>query len=457
MAGAAPHIVIVVVNLPAERDRRVIRQCQSLESAGYRVTVICPQGTTRAEVLPGTRATAVRTFPQPFAGRGVLTFAAEFAWALTAVTGRLLALILRDRVDAVQACNPPDVFWLVGLLMRAVGRPFVFDHHDLSPELYECKTDRPRPAVLRVLRLFEKLSWRCASAVIATNESYRELAIGRGGCDPDRVVVVRNGPSLAEVGAPHGSPPGLSPGLSPGTSTVPAPRLRGKVGPADLPGPVPDERPLDDWQTIVYLGLINPQDRVDTAVLAAERLARIRGRRDWRLVVAGDGECLPELRRLTAERGINHVVRFTGWLDAEAVDALLRSATIALQPDPRTRMAELSTMAKTVEYVARGLPVVAVDMLETRRTADRAASYVPTGSPEELARALDRLLDDGRARRVMREAGRRRFTEHLAWDHQARSYLGLWARLLDRAPTGHRRDARDNRDARNARETGDTR
>lgn len=402
MADAAPHIVIVVVNLPAERDRRVIRQCQSLESAGYRVTVICPRGTPRLSVLPGTRATRVRAFPQPFAGAGVLTFAAEFAWALAAVTARLLGLMLRDRVDAVQACNPPDVFWLVGLLMRAVGRPFVFDHHDLSPELYECKSDRPRPVVLRVLRLFEKLSWRCASAVISTNESYRELAISRGGCAPDRVVVVRNGPSLAEVAAPVGIP------------ALPAPRT--------------------GQRTIVYLGVINPQDRVDTAVLAAERLIRIRGPRDWRMVVAGDGECLPELRRLTTERGIDHVVRFTGWLDAEAVDALLRSATIAIQPDPRTRMAELSTMAKTVEYVARGLPVVAVDMLETRRTADRAASYVPTGSPEELARALDRLLDDARARRAMREVGRRRFTEQLAWDHQARSYLGLWERLLRRAP-----------------------
>lgn len=399
MADAAPHIVIVVVNLPADRDRRVIRQCQSLEKAGYRVTVICPRGERRVSVLPGTTATVVRTFPQPFAGSGVLSFAVEFAWALIAVTTRLLGLMLSERVDAIQACNPPDVFWVLGLLMRALGRPFVFDHHDLSPELYECKTSRPRPIVLRILLLFEKLSWRCASAVIATNESYRELAIRRGGCDPQRVVVVRNAPTLAEVGAAGG---------------VPTPRAR-----------QPDEP-----QTIVYLGVINPQDRVDTAVLAAERLARIRPRQDWQMVVAGDGESLPELRRLAVEQGVDHLVRFTGWLDAKAVDDLLCSATIAIQPDPRTRMAELSTMAKTVEYVARGLPVVAVDMLETRRTADQAASYVPTGSPDELAHALNRLLDDARARRTMREVGRRRFTELLAWDHQARSYLDLWARLL---------------------------
>ncbi|MDG4828831.1 glycosyltransferase family 4 protein [Solwaraspora sp. WMMD1047] len=417
MPDRPPHVVIVVVNLPAERDRRVIRQCRALEEAGYRVTVICPRGSGDPGVLPGTERTAVRPFRQPFAGSGVLSFAAEFAWALVAVTGRLLALMLRTRVDAVQTCNPPDVFWIVGLLLRAAGRPFVFDHHDLSPELYECKTDRPRRGVLRLLRIFEKLSWRCASAVIATNQSYRDLAISRGGCDPDRVVVVRNGPTLAEVGGP----PGTSP---PAARQNPAPRQN------------PAHRPASAWrgstppQTIVYLGVINEQDRVDLAVLAAERLVELRGDADWRLVVAGDGECLPPLRRLTEDRGLTDVVRFTGWLEPDQVNSLLHSASIALQPDPPTRMAELSTMAKTVEYLGRGLPVVAVDLLETRRTAGAAASYVPTGSPDELAAELDRLLDDPDRRAGMRDIARRRFADQLAWDHQARSYIDLWNRLI---------------------------
>nr|MDT0658337.1 glycosyltransferase family 4 protein [Micromonospora sp. DSM 115978] len=408
MPDRPPHVVIVVVNLPAERDRRVIRQCRALEEAGYRVTVICPRGPGPAPTrLPGTAGTEVRSFTQPFAGSGVLTFAAEFTWALSAVTGRLLPLMLRTRVDAVQACNPPDVFWTLAPLLRAAGRPFVFDHHDLSPELYECKTGRPRRVILGLLKLFEKLSLRCASAVVATNESYRDLAINRGGCDPDRVVVVRNGPTMAEVGGTH-----------------PAPRQSSGPGQRPRPGPAP--------QTIVYLGVINEQDRVDAAVLAAERLVALRGPDDWRLVVAGDGECLPGLRRLAEERDLTRVVRFTGWLEADEVDTLLRSASIAIQPDPPTRMADLSTMAKTVEYLGRGLPVVAVDLLETRRTAGGAASYVPTGSPDELAAALDKLLGDPGARAGMRDIARRRFTEQLAWDHQARSYVGLWDRLLRR-------------------------
>ncbi|GAB3962670.1 glycosyltransferase family 4 protein [Plantactinospora veratri] len=290
--------------------------------------------------------------------------------------------------------QPPDVFWVVGLLMRALGRPFVFDHHDLSPELYECKAGEPRPSVLWMLRLFERLSWRTATAVVATNESFKELAIGRGGCPPDKVVVVRNGPALAEVR--HGD----------------------------------DQPPEDARQKVVYVGVINPQDNVEATVLAAERLAGLRGTDDWELVVAGDGESMPELRRLATERGVDDVVRFTGWLEADEVDALLCSASIAIQPDRPSRMAEMYTMAKTVEYVARGVPVVAVDLLETRRTAEAAASYVQTGSPDEFAKVIDQLLSDGSARAAMSATGRQRFVDELAWDHQVKSYIRLWDRLL---------------------------
>ncbi|MDG4789577.1 glycosyltransferase family 4 protein [Micromonospora sp. WMMD1102] len=397
-----------MVNLPAERDRRVIRECQALEAAGYRASVICPRGPRPLRVLPGTTGTRIHSFPQPLAGKGVLSFAAEFAWALVAVAARLLGLMLRTRVDAVQACNPPDVFWLVGLLMRALGRPFVFDHHDLSPELYECKAGQPRPAVLWMLRLFERLSWRTATAVVATNESFRELAMGRGGCPPEKVVVVRNGPALAEVRRGHGTP--------------------------DEAGRRQPTPPAEPRQKVVYVGVINPQDNVEATVLAAERLAGLRGTGDWELVVAGDGESMPELRRLATERGVDDVVRFTGWLEAEEVDALLCSASIAIQPDRPSRMAEMYTMAKTVEYVARGVPVVAVDLLETRRTAEAAASYVEHGSPDEFAKAIDQLLSDERTRAVMGAIGRQRFVDELAWDHQVKSYIRLWDRLLRPSP-----------------------
>jgi glycosyltransferase involved in cell wall biosynthesis len=397
-------VVIVVVNLPVERDRRVIRECQALEAAGYRVTVICPRGEQELRTVPGTEA-AIRSFRQPMAGNGVASFFAEFSWSLTAVTWQLLRLLVTDRVAAVQVCNPPDIFWPLALLLRATGRRWVFDHHDLCPELYECKTERPRPAIVAVLRFFERLSMRCATAVISTNESYREVALRRGGCPPEKVTVVRNGPRHDEVGR-----------SGPGTDSSDTPR----------PG----------VKRIVYLGVINEQDRVDLAVLAAEELAALRGRAGWELVVAGDGERLADLRQLVEERGLGDLVRFTGWLGADRVDALLAGATIGIQPDPYTDMANLSTMAKTVEYLARGVPVVAADLLETRRSAADAGSYVRDATPEEFAAALDHLLDDEESLAAMRKSALGRFETMLAWEHQAQAYIGLWRRLVPMATAG---------------------
>jgi glycosyltransferase involved in cell wall biosynthesis len=263
--------------------------------------------------------------------------------------------------------------------------------------------------------------------VVATNESFRELAMNRGGCHPDKVVVVRNGPALAEV---HRDQAGRAETTADATDRGAAAEPR-KPGSGDAPGSG------DPRQKVVYVGVINPQDNVETAVLAAERLVGLRGTDDWELVVAGDGESVSELRRLAVQRGIEDVVRFTGWLEADEVDELLCSASIAIQPDGPSRMAEMYTMAKTVEYVARGVPVVAVDLLETRRTADSAASYVLTGSPDEFAKAIDQLLSDERARSAMSVTGRQRFIDELAWDHQVKSYIRLWDRLLRPSPNGY--------------------
>ena len=400
------HVVIAVTNLPVERDRRVIRECLALEAAGYRVTVICPRGRVRHATVPGTRDARIRSYRMIEASGGMASFAVEFGWSFLCVAWHLTWAVLRDHAVAAQACNPPDVFWPLALVMRALGRPWVFDHHDLSPEVYAARGGEPNRLVTKVLLRFEKLSQRCASAVVSTNESYRDLAIGRGGCDPARVVVVRNGPACTEV------------------------------DPAVGRGPEPDEH------TIVYLGVLGPQDGVENAILAAERLVELRGRLGWRMVIAGDGECLAALRSLAGERALDDVVRFTGWLEVEAIDRLLRTASVGLQPDPRTPLAEVSTMAKTIEYLARGLPVVALDMRETRRSAGDAAVYVPSGGPEELAAALHRLLDDPLARASMREAALARFRSTLAWEHQAANYVHLWDGLLSARREGCGREVR---------------
>jgi glycosyltransferase involved in cell wall biosynthesis len=391
------HITILVANLPAERDRRVIRECLTLERAGYTVSVIAPLGTPGLRTLPGSRDTRLKPYPVPVQGSGVLTYAFEFAWSFAWIAARLFGEILRGRAHAVQVCNPPDVYWPLALLLRALGRPWVFDHHDLCPEIYATRrAGQPNRLVFAALELLEWLTLRTASAVIVTNESFRANALRRG--VPDRrVTVVRNGPAVAEIS----------------TSSTPADA---------------------ETQRVVYLGVLGPQDNVETAVLAAGHLVRRRGRTGWRMTIAGDGEMMPPLAKLVADQGLADVVEFSGWLDGRAVDKLLHDATVAIQPDAPTRMNQLSTMAKTVEYLGRGVPVVAADLIETRRSAGDAARYVPNGTAAEFAAALDELLDDSRARQEMRAAGMARFAERLSWETQAEAYLGVWRRLLGPEP-----------------------
>jgi glycosyltransferase involved in cell wall biosynthesis len=389
------HVTILIANLPAEKDRRVIRQCLSLEQAGFEVTVIAPRGDRSLTTLPGSRGTRLRPYPVPVYGSGILSFAFEFTWSFLCIAVRLIGEVLAGRAHAVQVCNPPDVYWPLALLMRALGRPWVFDHHDLCPEVYATRSGgNPRRIVYRMLEMLEWLTMRTASAVVSTNESFRDIALRRG-VKADRLSVVRNGPASHEI----------------------------------VPGAAPA---ADGLQRVVYLGVLGPQDNVRGAVLAADELTRLRGRQGWRLVIAGDGEELLNLKQLVIEHELSDVVEFTGWLGPQGVDQLLRQATCAIQPDLATRMNQLSTMAKTVEYLGRGVPVVAVDLLETRRTAGEAAVYVPAGDPAEFAKALDELLNDDAARAQMTRIGLERFTGQLSWDHQSVPYIRLWQRLLAR-------------------------
>jgi glycosyltransferase involved in cell wall biosynthesis len=395
-AAARTHITILIANLPAERDRRVIRQCLSLEAAGFAVTVIAPRGERGLKVLPGSRDTRLRPYPVKVYGSGIVSFAVEFGWSFLCIAVRLMAEVLAGRAHAVQVCNPPDVYFPLALLMRALGRPWVFDHHDLCPEVYATRSGgNPNRLVYKTLEMLEWLTMRTASWVTSTNQSYRDIALRRG-VRHDRVTVVRNGPSANEIRPPQ------------------------------------DSSTQDDLQRLVYLGVLGPQDNVRGAVLAADELARLRGRSGWRLIIAGDGEELVNLKALVAQRQLSDVVEFTGWLGPQGVDQLLRQATCAIQPDLSTRMNQLSTMAKTVEYLGRGVPVVAVDLLETRRTAEDAALYVPTGDPAEFAKALDELLGDESLRAQMSKVGLARFNDMLSWEHQAVPYLQVWQQLLAR-------------------------
>jgi glycosyltransferase involved in cell wall biosynthesis len=391
------RVLVIVQNLPVPRDRRVWLECRSLQAEGYEVSVICPQGgDTRSrasyEVLEGVHIFRYRPPPTT---RGTLSFFYEFAycWLRTA----LLSVRVARRVgfDVMQACNPPDTYWLLALLWRPWGKRFVFDQHDLCPETYESRFGR-RGALHRMLLRFERWTYRLSHHVISTNESYRAVALTRGKLPADHVTIVRTGPDpeLMQRGSPD-------PSCHHGRDHL-----------------------------AVYLGVMGPQDGVDLAIRAAHHLITVRGRTDITFALMGRGDSYDDMRALVDELGITDYVVMPGFTPDERVFAYLSSADVGLCPDPLNPLNDVSTMNKTMEYMAFGLPVVAFDLVETRFSALDAAVYATPNDVAEFGDLVAELIDDPVRSATMGAAGRRRVEEVLAWRHQAPTYVSVYDRLF---------------------------
>ncbi|WP_205745588.1 glycosyltransferase [Egibacter rhizosphaerae] len=384
----SPHVLIVVENLPVPLDRRVWLEAQALVEEGYRVSVICPKGPgdPAFEQLHGVHLYKYRPFPQT---RGALSFILEFAYCWLA-TARLTAKVAkRQRIDVFQACNPPDTFFALAALLKPFGTRFVYDQHDLCPEVYMTKFGDEGGLLLRGLFLLERLTYATADHVIATNESYRRVALERGRLSPDQVTVVRNGPDLSRL-----------------YRVAPQPEL--KEGRAHL---------------AVYLGIMGPQDGVDMVIRAAAAMRDEFDRHDVQFALLGFGDSLEDLQRLAEDLGVTDRVTFTGRADDEMIRAYLSTADVGLSPDPPTPFNDASTMNKTMEYMAFGLPVVAFDLTETRVSAGDAAIYVSDGDPMSFGRAVLTLLDDPEEGVRRGAMGEGRVSEQLAWSHQRDNYL----------------------------------
>lgn len=389
------HVLILLENLPLERDMRVRRECQALIEAGYSVSVICPRGeeADKAEPVPGVR---VHAYPPPPSGSTALTFLWEFVYSWLAAAVLTAKLSIAEPFDVLQACNPPDTYFALALPAKLAGKSFVFDHHDLSPELYAARFGR-RDIIWSALRLLERATFLTADHVIATNETFRRVAVTRGAKHDDAVTVVRNGPLLDEV-RPRAGQPEL------------------KMGRAFL---------------CCWVGVMgNVDDGIDVALEAVRHVVRVMGRDDCHFSFIGDGDALGDMQTLTNELGLDEFVTFTGWLSRDAVFAYLSTADLALQPDPKSERTDASTASKTMEYMAFGLPVVAFDVDETKRSAGDAALYAHGNDPVELAELIVGLLDDPGRRTAMGAIGRRRVESELAWDHQKTKYIGIFERLL---------------------------
>jgi glycosyltransferase involved in cell wall biosynthesis len=398
------RILIIVQNLPVPFDRRVWLECQALTGAGYDVSVVCPKGKDDPsyEVVD-----TVRLFKyEPYApGGSKLSFVMEYAYSFLATAWQVLKARRRGRFAAMQACNPPDIFWPIALGLRAADRTkFVFDHHDLSPELFQSRFPDGPGLPYRGLLALERRTHRTADHVISTNDSYRDIAIRRSGKMPQDVTVVRTGPDPDKL----------------------------KRGPED-----PEQRRGRRFLA-AYIGVMGPQDGVDIVVRAADIVVHEMGREDIAFTLIGKGDCFDELVALRDELKLNGHVEFTGRAPDDLVKKVMSSADIGLSPDPKNPLNDVSTMNKTMEYMSFELPVVAFDLHETRVSAADAAVYVtPTGTPEQdvrdYAKAIVDLIDDADSRPRMAKLGRVRVEEKLAWPNSARAYLGVYQRVIGSA------------------------
>lgn len=390
------RVLIIVQNLPVPFDRRVWLECQALTMAGYRVAVVCPKGKgdPAYQVIDGVELYKYRPYAP---GGSKVSFIAEYAYSFLATAWAALKARRSGRFAVIQACNPPDIFWPLALAFRALeGTRFVFDHHDLCPELFQSRFPRVPKLPYKGLLALERRTHRAADHVIATNDSYREIAMTRSGKRADDVTVVRTGPDLR--------------------------RLR--------PGEADPELRRGRRFLVAYIGVMGPQDGVDIVVRAAGIVVNQLGRDDIAFTLIGSGDCFDDLVALRDELGLAGHVEFTGRAPDELVVRIMSTADAGLSPDPKNPLNDVSTMNKTMEYMAFGLPVVAFDLRETRVSAGDAAVYVQPNDERQYAEAIVALLDDGPRRALMGKLARERVEQELAWSHQESAYLGVYKRVL---------------------------
>jgi len=407
-ASIGRRVLIIVENLPVPFDRRVWSEATTLVKAGYAVSVICPKGkgaTSSYEVIDGVH---IYRHPLPLEAEGALGYALEYGAALFWEFLLSLKVAWQRGFDVVHACNPPDTIFLIGGFYRLFGKKFLFDHHDINPELYEAKFNR-RDFGWKLMVWLERLSFRTANISIATNESYRDIAITRGGMAPDKVHIVRSGPNLDRV-----------------REVAPDPKWRN--GRRFVVG---------------YVGVIGKQEGLDLLLDSVEHLVKVRNRDDIQFVICGGGSELEAIKAETVARSLGDYVTYTGRCSDETLFSALSTSDICVNPDRPTAMNDKSTMNKIMEYMALGKPIVQYDLREGRFSARDSSLYAKCTEPADFGDKIVELLDDPERRAAMGAIGRERVRTELAWSHEAPKLLAAYGSLF--APETH--DASVRRDA----------
>ncbi|MGA2152001.1 MAG: glycosyltransferase family 4 protein [Geobacteraceae bacterium] len=390
-------VLIIVENLPVPFDTRVWKEASSLRKNRYDVTVLCPRGKgyeQRHEVIDGIH---IYRHPMPKEGNSPLGYLREYGAALFWQFWYTWWIYLRRGVHVIQGCNPPDDIFLIALPFKLLGIKYIFDHHDANPELYFSKYGK-KGVLYKVQVWLEKLTYRFSDVVMCTNSSYRDLAVTRGGFDPEDVFIVRNGPDVRTFKA------------------VP-PNSALKYGKPYLIG---------------YVGVMSVQEGLDILLDVALHIKNL-GRRDVHFTCIGGGPGLAALRKMTQDKDLEDMVNFTGRIPDEQLLEILSTADVCVNPDKPCEMNDISTMIKIMEYMALGKPIVQFDLKEGRFSAKEASLYTDNRDPvTDFAAKILWLLENPDERKRMGEFGRRRVEEELAWEYSLQNLLAAYQRAFSK-------------------------
>ena len=409
----SPTKVLMWVENHFPQDTRVTNEARLLADAGYKVAVIAlrKQGQAARETWNGIEVYRVPTlelFKKTVAGNGsrlsllsvrlksFLGYVVEYLYFTSACLVVSTCIFVRRGFDVMHAHNPPDTLFLVAVPFKLLGKKFVFDQHDLCPELYRSRYSATEGVYTRFLRVFEWCSLKLADITIATNESYKQIQIERANKNPADVFVVRNGPNQMRM-----------------TPAAPSARLKGM-----------------NKSILCYVGSLNPQDGVDYLLRSLRHLMHGLKRSDFYCVIMGTGDSLQDLRDLAGNLQLNGCVELTGFISDEDLQANLAAADICVDPDPSSPLNDVSTWIKVMEYMAAAKPIVTFDLKETRFSARHAAIYVKPNNETEFAEAIAQLMDQPELRKQMETYGRRRVEDELQWAKVGNNLLTAYETLL---------------------------
>lgn len=392
---AGKRVLMLIENSPYPLDVRVNHEALSLKSAGYQISVICQRG-KREPFQETIDDIFICRYPSPPKGEKFFAYLLEYSYSFVAMFFLSFYVWGKRGFDIIHTANPPDTAVFLGIFFKLFGKKFIFDYHDLVPELYLARAGkRASHLVYQLFLWLEKITFRYSDYVIATNQSYKKIAMERGNVPENRIMIVRNGPDLDQI----------------------------------KPVPVDPYLKKKDVLLIGYVGMIGLQDGLDYLLRALQKLKFDLGKINFYCVIIGKGNILADLKDQSHKLGLADVVRFTGFISEEEKLKYLSSIDVGVDPDPMNGFNEYCTMVKMMEYMAFGKPIVSFDLPEHRVTAQGAAFYAKPNDELDFARCIVQLMENPELREQMGEIGRDLINNTLAWKHQAKNLLEAYNRL----------------------------